>query len=66
MTLMPDSMPAHDVLMGSIGRLQVIRALLASRSWPSLADLSQAERDVALNEMAQSEYRAESKTHGQP
>jgi hypothetical protein len=56
---MPNSMPNDDVLVRSIGRLPVIRAQLASRTWPFLADLSQGDRDAALDGMAIRQYRAE-------
>lgn len=56
---MPNSMPNDDAVINSIGRLPVIRAQLASRTWPLLADLSQGERDVVLEGMAQREYSAE-------
>lgn len=60
---MPNSMPNDDALIRSTGRIAVIRALLASRTWPLLSELAQSERDAVLDGMAQrdfqSEYRAE-------
>ena len=56
---MPNSLPDDDALIRSTGRIQVIRALLASRPWPLLAELSQKDRDLALDGMALRDYRSE-------
>lgn len=55
---MPSSTP-DDALIRSFGRIAVIRAQLAGRTWPLLANLSQRERDVVLDGMARRDYRAE-------
>ena len=55
---MPSSTP-DDALIRSFGRIAVIRAQLASRTWPSLANLSPGEREFVLDEMALRDYRAE-------
>jgi hypothetical protein len=55
---MPNSMP-DDAVIRSMGRIPVIRARLASRPWPLLADLSQVDRDRVLDGMALRDYRAE-------
>ena len=56
---MPDSIHNDDTLLRSMERLPVIRAQLASRSWPHLSALSVSERDLVLTDMALREYRAE-------
>jgi hypothetical protein len=56
---MPNSTPDDDALIRSVGRIPIIRAQLASRTWPDLAELSQNERDVALDRMALRDYHAE-------
>ena len=56
---MPSSMPDDDTLIRSTGRIPVIRALLASRTWPRLAQLSQEDRDVVLDGMARRDSRSE-------
>ena len=56
---MPDFMQDDDALLRSMGRIPVIRALLASRIWPHLSKLSPLDRDLALDAMALREYRCE-------
>ena len=56
---MPNSMPDADALIRSTGRIPVIRAQLASRPWPLLADLSPKDRDLVLDGMALREYLSE-------
>ena len=50
-----------DTLTRTMGRIPVIRALLASRTWTYMAHLTVSERERAL-EMALREYRAEQRT----
>ena len=59
---MPSSLPHDDALIRSIGRIHVIRALLASRPWPLLKELSKEDRDLALDGMALRDYRSERDT----
>ena len=56
---MPDSMHEDYTLIRTMGRIPVIRALLASRTWPYMSSLSLSERERALDDMALREYRAE-------
>lgn len=56
---MPNSMPNDDALIRSTGRIAVFRALLASRTWPRLAQLSQEDRDGVLDGMARRDSRSE-------
>ena len=56
---MPNPIFHDDAMTRSIGRIAVIRAQLASRPWPLLADLSQSDRDVVLDGMALRDYRSE-------
>lgn len=56
---MTSSLSDGDTLIRSMGRIAVIRALLASRAWPRLAELSQQERDLVLDGMALRDYRSE-------
>jgi hypothetical protein len=60
---MPNSMHDDDALIRTMGRIPVIRALLASRSWPYMSSLSVSERDRALDEMALREFRAEQRIY---
>ena len=60
---MPVSMHDDDALIRSMGRIPVIRALLANRVWPHMIRFSIAERDHALDSMALREYRAEQRIH---
>ena len=52
-----------DAILRFIGRIPVIRAPLASRTWPHLIGLSTAERDRARDHTVPREYRAEQPIH---
>ena len=56
---MPDSQHDDDALLRSMGRIRVIRAQLATRTWPHLLGLPDRERDAALDAMALRQYRGE-------
>ena len=56
---MPDLAHEDDARLRSMGRIPVIRALLASRAWPYMSSLSVSERERALDDMALRQYEWE-------